>query len=271
MLPAYTEDWRLRGSRECLSRNTEQITMNTTSRSGDASSLGHVPKGAWAFDSNVTAVFDDMLKRSIPEYDAMRNAVLGIGCKYVQPGTHIVDLGCSRGDALSPFVAMFGDSNSYVGVEVSEPMIAAARERFTDDIEQGLVSILDLDLRDGYPKVEASLTLSVLSLQFVPIDHRQRILRDAFEHTAEGGALILVEKILGASAGINKSMIDIYHAQKRLAGYSVEEVERKRMALEGVLVPMTSAWNEDLLGGGGFSQIDCFWRWMNFAGWIAIK
>jgi tRNA (cmo5U34)-methyltransferase len=43
------------------------------------------------------------------------------------------------------------------------------------------------------------------------------------------------------------------------------------LALEGVLVPVTAAWNEQLLKGAGFSQVECFWRWMNFAGWVAVK
>ncbi len=31
-----------------------------------------VPRGAWQFDQEVSAVFDDMLQRSIPQYNAMR-------------------------------------------------------------------------------------------------------------------------------------------------------------------------------------------------------
>ena len=50
-----------------------------------------------------------------------------------------------------------------------------------------------------------------------------------------------------------------------------EEINRKRFALEGVLVPVTARWNEELLNGAGFRQVDSIWRWMNFAGWVAIK
>jgi tRNA (cmo5U34)-methyltransferase len=66
-------------------------------------------------------------------------------------------------------------------------------------------------------------------------------------------------------------MIDIYHARKMAAGYTSEEVERKKLALEGVLVPLTATRNEALLRNAGFQDIDCFWRWMNFAGWVAHK
>ena len=43
------------------------------------SSLGHMPDGTWAFDDDVTRVFDYMLERSIPQYGLMRRAVLDVG------------------------------------------------------------------------------------------------------------------------------------------------------------------------------------------------
>jgi tRNA (cmo5U34)-methyltransferase len=223
----------------------------------------------WEFNEEVTRVFDDMLERSIPQYQTMRATVRELGLRFIRPRSTVVDLGCSRGEALAPFVGA-RDGCRYVGCEVSEPMRAAAQERFQgrDD-----VTILDIDLRDGYPvaKRTTSLTLAVLTLQFIPINYRQRIIADAFRSTLPGGALILVEKVLGEGHEIDSAMVDTYHDAKRQAGYSQEEVERKRLALEGVLVPVTAAWNEELLRNARFAQVDCFWRWMNFAAWVAVR
>jgi tRNA (cmo5U34)-methyltransferase len=55
------------------------------------------PNGRWEFDTDVTDVFDDMLERSIPQYDVMRDVVFQAASKFQQKGTDIVDLGCSRG------------------------------------------------------------------------------------------------------------------------------------------------------------------------------
>jgi 4-aminobutyrate aminotransferase/(S)-3-amino-2-methylpropionate transaminase len=38
-----------------------------------------------------------------------------------------------------------------------------------------------------------------------------------------------------------------------------------------VLVPLTARWNEEALLSAGFREVDSFWRWMNFAGWVAVK
>lgn len=229
------------------------------------------PKGQWEFDAEVTQAFDDMLRRSIPQYEVMRTAVFNLGCKYIQRSTDIVDLGCSRGEAFAPFIDKFGVSNRYIGIEVSEAMLTAARERFAGFIKTGYVDIRNFDLRTGYPPVRASLTLSVLTLQFTPIEYRQRILRDIFKSTTNGGALILVEKVLGGDAELDAQMVDLYYQLKGENGYTQDSIDRKRHSLEGVLVPVTAAWNEELLRQAGFQHVDCFWRWMNFAGWVAVK
>lgn len=235
------------------------------------SSLGHRPEGTWAFDEEVSRIFDDMLRRSIPQYEAMRHAVFEIGRKFVGQDAVIVDLGCSRGEALAPFVAAFGERARFVGVEISPPMLEACRSRFKREIEAGLVTLLDLDLRERYPDVKAGVTLSVLTLQFTPIERRHRLAQDVYDHTADGGAFLLVEKVLGSSTRTDRVMTEAYDELKRANGYAQEEIDRKRLSLEGVLVPVTAEWNEDLLRHAGFQDVECIWRHLNFAAWLAIK
>jgi len=225
----------------------------------------------WAFDDEVTRVFDDMLRRSIPQYDVMRAAVFDLASRYVQRSSAIVDLGCARGEALAPFIDRFGAYNRYVGLEISEPMLAACRERFSGLITQGIVEIRKADLRRGFAPADASVVLAVLTLQFIPIEHRQALLACIYSALRPGGALLVVEKVLGAAAELDAAFVQQYHRGKQDNGYSAEEVQRKALALEGVLVPVTAAWNVELIRSAGFERIDCFWRWMNFAGWLAIR
>jgi tRNA (cmo5U34)-methyltransferase len=230
-----------------------------------------IPNGKWEFDEKVTEVFDDMLSRSIPQYAVMRQAVFDMACRYQKRGTAIVDLGCSRGEAIAALIDKFGQNNRFIGLEISEPMLAAVKARFKGYIDASVVDIRYCDLRYDYPNVLACVTQSVFTLQFVPIEYRQQVVRNIYRSTLEGGAFILVEKVIGATADIDNLMVELYLGLKKAHGYSKEEIDRKRFALEGVLFPVTAAWNEDLLWGAGFSQIDCFWRWMNFAAWIAVK
>src|SRR5882724_9226717 len=58
----------------------------------------------------------------------------------------------------------------------------------------------NLDLRTDFPKVSASVILSVLTIQFTPMEHRLRILEDVHASLLPGGALIFVEKVIGMTA-----------------------------------------------------------------------
>lgn len=238
--------------------------------SANETSVGYTPDGAWKFDESVTQCFEDMLCRSIPQYDTMRQTCFNIACHYRQKETDIVDLGCSQGEAIAGLVSKYGGTNRFVGIEVSEPMLTVARNRFAG-YPQSIVNIRNLDLRSDYPGVRASVTMCILTLQFTPIEYRQQILRRIWQHTLPGGALILVEKVLGATADLDALMVNRYYSLKQDNGYSPEDIDRKRHSLEGVLVPVTARWNEELLRTSGFTEVDCFWRWMNFAGWVAVK
>lgn len=241
----------------------------------EQTSLGHRPSGPWAFDESVTNVFDDMLKRSIPQHDEMRAIVVELTSALAMPRSSVIDLGCSRGEALHRAREALRTQQamrdvSYLGAEISPPMLAAARDRFAgaDDVR-----IIEHDLRHGCPVAQRdpSVVMSVLTLQFTPIEHRQHIVASVHDYLARrGGAFILVEKILGATARIDRMLVDTYHDRKRANGYSDDEVARKRHSLEGVLVPVTARWNEDLLRSAGFVDVDCVWRSLNFAAWVAI-
>lgn len=230
---------------------------------------GYAPD-TWEFDPEVTRVFEDMLNRSIPDYEGMRDWVTDVSCAFVQPGTLVVDLGCSRGEALDRVRRAVGAGPGYLGVEISEPMLKVAIQRFLDEDS---VEIRQWDLRRGYPERArpVSLTLSILTLMFVPINYRLQLVAEAFEQTTYGGAFILVEKVLGSGPRTDDVIQANYHKLKADHGYSPDDVERKRLALEGQLVPLTAEWNVELLKHAGFREVECFWAWGPFRAWMAVK
>jgi tRNA (cmo5U34)-methyltransferase len=249
---------------------TNDSLVSSAIQNGNGCSLGHFPGPHWEFDEAVAKVFDDMLARSIPQIAPMREVVARFGGALIQPKTDVVDLGCACGDSLSGFIAGHETSNRFVGIDRSRPMLMEASRRFQELIDARRMELREMDLRVEYPDVRASLTLCILTLQFVPIELRYRVLSQARAHTVDGGGLILVEKILGADPVTDRLLVDVYYMHKRAMGYSQQEIDSKRRALEGVLVPVTASWNEAMLLNTGFRHIECIWRCMNFCGWVAI-
>jgi tRNA (cmo5U34)-methyltransferase len=222
----------------------------------------------WAFDAEVTAVFDAMLENSIPGYRDMRRLVTAVGCRFVRPGSLVVDLGASRGDALAPFLEHEPFAR-YVAVESSAPMRREMEGRF-----RGLpVEIRDDDLRRNHAALNepTDLVLSVLTLMFIPVEHRYALLGAIQRSLRPGGALILVEKVLGEDAAMDAMLAELYYEFKADNGYTQEAIARKRLSLEGVLVPLSAEWNRQLLKGAGFRHVECFWRSLNFCGLLAVN
>ena len=221
----------------------------------------------WEFDEEVTKVFGDMLSRSIPNYDTMRELCFMVGRNFVRENGIVSDIGCSNGLASDKFVNAFPNAKFYLS-DVSEPMLGACRKKYEGNEN---VVVLNHDLRNGVPMKGNDLVIASLTLQFTPIEYRWNILQSIYDSLNPGGALILVEKILGSNARIDNILVNEYYNIKRENGYSEELIQNKRKSLEGVLVPLTSDFNEHLLTMCGFKEIDCFWRCLNFCAWVAIK
>ncbi len=231
-----------------------------------------MPEGKWEFDATVAAVFDEMLARSIPAYREMRWATNQIGCQFLKfEGTDVIDIGASRGEAVDWFITNY-PHRKYHLIEISEPMRAELKARYKDEAS---VRIYDDDLRSPEPIFrnlpKSALVISALTLMFVPIEYRQRVVSAIYENLLPGGALLLVEKMLGDDRATNDLLNVAYYAMKAANGYSEEEITRKRLSLEGVLVPLSETWNRQLLTKAGFRSVECYWRSLQFAGFVAIK
>ena len=241
----------------------------------------HIASGKWSFDKSVTDVFDKMLPNSVPNYNEMREWTYYLSQRFIKTGSMVLDLGSSRGDAVSSLVNTNPAAN-FVLSEISEPMIEVLSARFSHSpnvkiIKSDLRKVVMLDSAsiesdslilpyEGY-----SLVTSILTLMFVPIEYRQEVMKCVYDCLEPGGAFILVEKTLGKYAYTNKILIEEYLEFKRRKGYTEEQIQRKKLALEGVLVPAQHEWNERMLEQAGFQQIETYWKSLMFSGIIAIK
>jgi tRNA (cmo5U34)-methyltransferase len=231
----------------------------------------YLPEGKWAFNEDVAEVFAEMLENSIPSYQQMRLWTTRLAFNYLKPAASVVDLGASRGDAFAPLLAA-EPSAKFLAIEASEPMREVLVRRF-QNAPNVTVSRCDLryDSAAALSAASADLVLSILTLMFVPVEYRQEVLSNVHQALKPGGALLLVEKVLGADACMDRILREEYYKFKADNGYTQEAIVRKKHSLEGVLVPVTAQWNIDLLKSVGFSHVDCFWRSLNFCGFLAVR
>lgn len=226
-------------------------------------------EGSWKFDEGVAEDFPDMLSRSIPGYDDMRELMFRMAKNFLQPYSNVLDIGCSTGLSSKQLVDCEEAAKcDFCLVDVSEPMLKRCRELYMDNRR---VDVIKWDIREGCPVQRCSVVISCLTLQFVPIEYRQKVISSVYASLSRGGALFLVEKVIGNSNTIDEVMVKEYYNIKRENAYTEEQISDKRKALAGTLVPLTAEWNESMLRTAGFTKIDTFWRYLNFCGIIAVK
>lgn len=223
------------------------------------------------FGAKTTAVFDDMLIRSVPLYNELQHMIGEITSEFAQDKTNIYDVGCSTGTTLITIDKIVKKNVSLVGIDYSRAMLDKCRERFKKEGIKNKIELVCGDLNDGINIHNASVVILNLTLQFVRPLYRDSIIRNIYAGLNEKGCLILVEKVLGDDSTFNSMFIKFYYEMKKRNGYTETEIAHKREALENVLIPYRLDENKQLLKRNGFLCQDIFYKWYNFCGIVAIK
>ncbi len=226
------------------------------------------------FNEEVASVFDDMLVRSVPFYLEQQSLIEEIARRFATPGSAVVDLGCSTGTTLIRLAGQLDPSIRLVGYDNSQPMLERARSNAAD---AGLGNRIEFAYGDFNEKVDdlvivnASVVAMCWTLQFVRPLHRDRLIRKIHDSMVDGGVLIVTDKVLTNDSNMNRFFIDFYYDFKRRNGYSEQEIAKKREALENVLIPYRLDENFALFRRNGFSTVETFFQWYNFAGFLCVK
>lgn len=223
----------------------------------------------WKFDNSVVPVFDEHVKQSVPMYDEIHSLITDIAAWFLEENTIVYDIGTSTGKVISSLNQKYANKIiNYIGIDSSEDMIKKTKELFENNEN---VKIIHQDVTDDYIFENASLITSVLTLQFIPERKRQELVNKIYKGLNKGGGFIVVEKVVGSNSRFNEIWIDLYHELKLKNGLSEKHVFDKAKAIRGIMKPYTVDENIHMIKEAGFKDVDTFFKWNNFAGFIAVK
>jgi len=231
------------------------------------------------FNSAVAEVFPDMLRRSIPGYQASLEAIGALAARYVTPESNCYDLGCSLGAAAlamrqgtrSGGVRIVAVDNSEAMIERCRRIVAAETDSDADSggdtpaVDVVLADIRDVDIHN------ASMVVLNYTLQFLGVEDRDALMTRIFDGLRPGGLLVLGEKVVDEDPRMEALLVDLYYEHKRRNDYSALEIARKRAALDNVLVPETVTAHRRRLTAAGFANVAVWFRYFNFVSIVAVK
>ena len=180
-----------------------------------------------------------MINRSVRGYAAVVAMACVLAAQHARPDSTIYDLGCSWGASLlSAARKVDYPSCQLSGIENSEAMLKRARLNFQEQLSDQRVVLQASDIMDIQLE-NASVVILNYTLQFVPIKHRETLLRRIRSAMQPGDVLILSEKLTLPDPQLNDYLIELHHNFKRQQGYSDIAISHKRQALQDVMIPET--------------------------------
>ena len=239
--------------------NTSNPSQNTDSLF--AEKLDEVSD--FEFNTEVTRVFNDMVRRSVPGYETIVELIGVIASSLREEIGHplsCLDLGCSRGAVTQSLLTHLPNEPFQISaMDASPDMVSAAQQEISDT----RVSINLGDVRN-LEQSDVDLAVMNLVLQFIEPQERLGTLVGIRESLNENGMLILTEKV---QSGLDVEAVHLQYKKSR--GYSDLEIQQKRDALEAVMIVDTLDAHLSRLREAGFSRVTIWFRLLNWVSFIA--
>ena len=213
---------------------------------------------SWTFETTeIASTFDDHVREQLPWYDMVTDAVVYIVRNYLTDDNTVVDVGASTGNMIDKLMPLLLERKAYAtALEKSPTMVEVLKRRFESNHN---VSVVRDDIRHcGLNKAQVYVVF--LTMMFIPVHERQRVIDHLKASLLKGGVLVVVDKVCdhgGYFATVLKRLTMHFKLQQ---GAKPEDVLNKEMSLAGVQIPIDPA----ILG----ENAKQFFRMGEFAGWV---
>jgi tRNA (cmo5U34)-methyltransferase len=166
----------------------------------------------------------------------------------------ILDLGTGDGRLLALLRRDRSDSIG-VGVDVSEPMLKAAGERFAD---QHGIELVRHDLAETITDLGSfDAVVSCFAIHHVHDGRKRTLYAEVFDRLVPGGVFCNLEHVASPTSRLHSAF---YQALGHAPDF--EDPSNHLVDVETQL-----GWLREI----GFSDVDCYWKWLEMALLIGVK
>ena len=227
-------------------------------------------RGRWTFSENTPLNFDSHVKKSLPLYSEGHGLICDMLPNFLRTDSTFLEVGCSTGtltEKLAITSSIYSDNVRIIGIDPIDDMCNLAATKCS---AYPLVEIVNTNLED-FDLPELDLTVLYFTLQFIASSRRLKHLKRIYESTRTGGGVFLFEKTYCEDGKMQDLMSLAYDQFKLNHGYDMAEIQAKRLSLRGVLEPLSSSENIQILKDAGFSKVEIISKYLMFEGYLAFK
>jgi len=156
----------------------------------------------------------------------------------------VLDVGCGDG-RLIELVRDGREGVEAVGLDFSEPMLAAARERF-----EGQAWFVEHNLTEPLPDLGTfDAIVSGFAIHHLPDERKRALYAELFDLLEPGGVFLNLEHVASATPALNAEFLAVL-------GMSEDDPSNQL-----VMVETQAGWLREI----GFADVDCMWKWRELA------
>jgi len=166
----------------------------------------------------------------------------------------ILDLGTGDGRLLA-LLRIDRPGSAGVGIDVSEPMLVRARERFAGDER---VDLLHHDLAAPLPDLGTfDAIVSCFAIHHLEDERKRSLYAEVFARLEPGGVFANLEHVASPTARLHRRFYDAL-------GFEPGWEDPSNRLLD---TATQLGWLREL----GFEDVDCYWKWLELALLLGVK
>lgn len=211
----------------------------------------NIPKD-WTFkNADVAAEFDRHVREQLPWYDLATGVITHVARHYIPDGGTVYDIGASTGNLGRSMRDIIESRHvNFIPIDSSEYM----RGEYS-----GIGELIIADATQ-FPFQVFDLAVCFLTLVFISVPERQRLISKLRFLNRPGGAIVVFERMEPLSGYPSIIMSRLALAGKLASGVDSKQIIDKELSLSGIQRPL----NRNELGDDAKE----IFRFGDFAGWI---
>jgi len=221
------------------------------------------------FKAEEAANYDDAIRRRIPLYREIQTLMTSLLPFPKKEYLRVLDLGCGTGETSISLLKEYPLAR-VTGIDSSPDLLEAARKKVKHTTWRVDFLCQDIRVAGGqWPVVkgteEFDVIVSGFSLHFLTPDEKEEILRKCLALLKDGGMFIDSEAVLSPSENVYNMYMDKWKDFMRSNGFSDEEIGFHILKFLRDVKPMTVDNQLGLMRKAGFRDVECYFKYLNWA------
>lgn len=214
------------------------------------------------FKSEESANYDNVIRRRIPLYGEIQTLMASLLPFPKKEYLRVLDLGCGTGETSISLLKEYPLAR-VTGIDSSPDMLEVARKKVKHTTWR--VDFLCQDIKAFNLEGEFDVIISGFSLHFLTPDQKEEILGKCLALLKDGGMFIDSEAVLSPSEKVYNIYMDKWKDFMRSNGFTDEEIGSHILKFLRDVKPVTGDNQLILMRKAGFKDVDCYFKYLNWA------